>query len=319
VIGNGDNSLYRFTSGGSPVWSFGTGGNVRSSPAVGPAGDLYFGSFDHNIYALHPDHSLFWSGTTGDIIDLASPTVGPDSTIYIGSQDRFLYAIRPNGSLRWTFTDNANIDATPCVRADGSIAAAMGSHVAAIDPATGTALWRFFAKNSIRSSPVATFDGAVYFGSDDSTFYCLNPNGTLRWSWPVGSSIRAAPAIGIDGKVYFGTWDGRLIALRESSTVAVSGPASSGRLWLEPPAPQPALASVTLRISAPAGTLASLEVFNVAGRRTRLLWKGVADSGERSIAWDLTDDAGRRVGPGVYRIRLAASGRSVTRSAVVLP
>src|SRR5206468_4209079 len=150
VVGNGDNSLYRFTAAGVSVWSYPTGGNVRSSPAVGPQGDIYFGSFDHKVYALHDDHTLFWTGTTADVIDLASPTVGPDSTVYIGSQDRFLYAIRASGALRWTYTDNANIDATPCVRTDGSVVAAMGSHVAAINPATGTALWRFFARNSIR-------------------------------------------------------------------------------------------------------------------------------------------------------------------------
>jgi outer membrane protein assembly factor BamB len=34
------------------LWSFTTGGIVKSSPAIGPDRTLYFGSSDGNIYAI---------------------------------------------------------------------------------------------------------------------------------------------------------------------------------------------------------------------------------------------------------------------------
>ena len=37
---------------GDLLWSFETGGMVRSSPAIGSDGTVYVGSTDHKVYAL---------------------------------------------------------------------------------------------------------------------------------------------------------------------------------------------------------------------------------------------------------------------------
>ena len=81
--------------------------------------------------------------------------------------------------MRWAFSGNADMNTTPAIGPDGTVVAAFGSHVSALD-GTGHEKWHFFTRNTIRSSPVIAADGAIYFGSDDSTFYCLNPMGTLR-------------------------------------------------------------------------------------------------------------------------------------------
>ena len=50
--------------------------------------------------------------------------------------------------------------------------------------------------------------------------------------------------------------------------------------------------------------------------------RGLADgeraAGATSLAWDLRDDSGRRVGPGVYLVRAIAGGEASCRRIVVL-
>lgn len=268
------------------------------------------------LHAVSDAGAPLWTGVTGDIIDLASPAVAADGTVYIGSEDKFLYAVHADGSLRWTYTDGSRFDATPCIRADGSIIAAAGSHVVALDGATGAFLWSFHARNSIRSSPACAADGAVYFGSDDSTFYCLEASGAPRWALPVGSPVHSSPAIGADGAVYFGTYAGTLYALGAAPAVDVV-PAPRG-LRLAAPAPSPARAGVVFTYESEPGRAAELSVVDVAGRRVARLEAGGTDGAGRA-AWDLRDQGGRRVPPGVYRVRLS-DGRGIeTRSFVVLP
>jgi hypothetical protein len=40
---------------GTPIWEFETGGEVCSSPAIGPDGTVYVGSDDNKLYAIKTD------------------------------------------------------------------------------------------------------------------------------------------------------------------------------------------------------------------------------------------------------------------------
>ncbi len=62
-----------------------------------------------------------------------------------------------------------------------------------------------------------------------------------------------------------------------------------------------------------------LRVFDPAGRAVRHLDSGFRSAGTRSVSWDGRDDSGRRVSPGVYRIRFEAAGRSAAATLVRLP
>ena len=83
-------------------WSFQTGYDVDSSPAIGSDGTIYVGSRDGNLYAINPDGSRKWAFEAGRIQD-SSPAIGSDGTIYVGSRDDYLYAINPDGSRKWRF------------------------------------------------------------------------------------------------------------------------------------------------------------------------------------------------------------------------
>jgi outer membrane protein assembly factor BamB len=72
---------------------------VSSSPAIGPDGTVYVGSFDNKLYALSGKSGVklceFETGT-GEVVSgvASSPVIGSDGTLYVGSFDKKLYAIK---------------------------------------------------------------------------------------------------------------------------------------------------------------------------------------------------------------------------------
>lgn len=86
--------------------------------------------------------------------------------------------------------------------------------------------------------------------------------------------------------------------------VSVDAPASGDLAFAS--APNPARTAGTLRFRLPAPARVELAVFDAAGRRVVKLASRAFEAGDHAVAWDRRDDAGRRVGPGVYLARLKA-------------
>lgn len=64
----------------------------------------------------------------------------------------------------------------------------------------------------------------------------------------------------------------------------------------------------------------SLTVFDVQGRRVRALLAGQAmEEGTHVAAWDLKNDGGRPVSPGIYYLKLQLDGRVITRPLTLVP
>lgn len=77
--------------------------------------------------------------------------------------------------------------------------------------------------------------------------------------------------------------------------------------------PNPFSASVSIRLAVPTASIAFLDVYDVAGRSVaRLLAKEPTQPGPRTVVWNGRNKAGRRVGSGVYFLRLEAGGRQWT-------
>jgi hypothetical protein len=105
----------------------------------------------------------------------------------------------------------------------------------------------------------------------------------------------------------------------------VAGDAST-RLALSAPRPNPfrGFTIVDLSVPEPVGD-ATLDVYNLAGRRVRTLLAGPmaggarpVTGGTRQLTWDGRDDSGRRVASGVYFFTLRSQGETVSRKAVLL-
>jgi len=85
-----------------------------------------------------------------------------------------------------------------------------------------------------------------------------------------------------------------------------------------PPRPNPSRAPLQLDFTLPRETLVRLAIFDATGRRVRALLGGVRPAGEQSVPWDLRDDQGAAVRPGVYFARLDAEGRALVRKLIRL-
>jgi hypothetical protein len=97
----------------------------------------------------------------------------------------------------------------------------------------------------------------------------------------------------------------------------VSRPAPSGALLLAGrPNPFSSTTSVPFRLREDGR--ATVEVFDLAGRRVARLADGPRSAGEHAVAWDGRDDSGRPVPAGVYFCRLRAGGIEDARRLVLL-
>jgi hypothetical protein len=95
---------------------------------------------------------------------------------------------------------------------------------------------------------------------------------------------------------------------------------TSGRLSLEVTASNPFTTSTSFAYSLPAGAIAPLRltVHDARGRAVKTLVDRVQAPGTYSVAWDGTDQAGRRVASGVYFCRVEWNGQSDARRIVLL-
>ena len=82
--------------------------------------------------------------------------------------------------------------------------------------------------------------------------------------------------------------------------------------------PNPFGAATRVEFALPRAGPARLEVFDLAGRRVRVLADGSHEPGRYAIPWDGTDGDGRKLAAGVYVLRLDAAGRVLTRRVVRL-
>jgi len=87
--------------------------------------------------------------------------------------------------------------------------------------------------------------------------------------------------------------------------------------WLSPPYPNPGRASVNWSYTLPEAGSVDVEAFEVSGRRVRHIAQARVEAGAGGVHWDLRDDRGRTVAPGIYLIR-ASLGGLVTLQRVVV-
>ena len=105
------------------------------------------------------------------------------------------------------------------------------------------------------------------------------------------------------------------------ATALVGTPAGPGaaQAWLAAPAPSPFHGVTMVRYFLPLAGDARLDVFDTSGRLVRTLVRESVSPGDHGVTWDGSDEAGRRVGTGVYYLRLAGAGSVHTQRVVLLP
>ncbi len=180
-------------------WKFQTKGIVVSSPAV-VGNTLYFGSSDHNLYAVDiAAGTQKWAYKTESGVN-SSPAVAY-ATVYFMSYDGNFYAVdAADGKLRWKFQT-------------GGERRFAATHLHGSQPAAETMPDPF---DVYLSSPLV-WQGAVYFGCGDGYVYSLDATkGTLNWKFKTGDVVHASPVIS-GGVLYMGSWDSYFYAIDAAS------------------------------------------------------------------------------------------------------
>jgi flagellar hook assembly protein FlgD len=85
-------------------------------------------------------------------------------------------------------------------------------------------------------------------------------------------------------------------------------------------APNPFSHSLSLTVDVPEACGAvSVTLFDLAGRKVRVLASGALPAGRHNFQWDGRSQDGGRVAPGIYVVRLTGAGQTITRRATLLP
>jgi outer membrane protein assembly factor BamB len=214
---------------GDRPFSFTTGRGLFITPVIGGDGTVYFGSADHNFYALAQGGRLRWTFTTGNIIDAAAALNASQRTVTIGSGDENLYQLStdprplPRGRrLLWRYHATLKPAAGQLVDwwegdiaygPDANLYTGNTGGVVYSFTASGRLRWTFRTGNSVWTMPAFGSGGVSYYGSVDRSIYALSRTGRELWSTPTLGFVTSSPAIGSDGTVYIGSFDSKLYAL----------------------------------------------------------------------------------------------------------
>ena len=221
------------------LWTYTTGGQVLSSPAVS-GGIVFVGSNDGKVYALNATTGTqIWNYTTGNYV-YSSPAVS-DGAVYVGSNDGKVYALNATtGGKIWNYTTSGSVQSSPAVSGGIVFIGSFDGKVYALNATTGTQIWNYTTgiPGRVNSSP-AVSGGVVYVGSYDNNVYALNATtGGKIWNYTTASWVFSSAAVS-GGVVYVGSYDNNVYALNATTggkiwnyttdaSIIMSSPAVSG-------------------------------------------------------------------------------------------
>jgi len=196
---------------GRTKWRF-RSGPIESAPLlVGRI--LYFGSWDHKVYALNVRrrrHRLVWSRETDAQITAA--VAYANNTVYVGTSGGRVYALNARtGQQRWRAESFARFGrreyfyAAPAVAYGRVYLGNTDGTVYAYGATTGHLLWARQAGTYVYSAP-AVWKKMVFVGTWDGYFSALDARtGNFRWRYTAPAGVMGAPTV-LDGIVYFSTF-----------------------------------------------------------------------------------------------------------------
>jgi outer membrane protein assembly factor BamB len=201
---------------GNVRWRF-SAGAVESSPLL-LDGVLYFGTFDHRLYALDATTGRkLWSLATGDAVK-GGPAYW-HGAVFTGSYDGKVYAVDArNGKQRWSsgsrggLRGSGNFYATPAVAYGRVFVGNTDGAVYAYGAESGRLLWSKRTGGYVYSS-AAVAERTVYVGSYDDHLYALDAaTGDVKWSFDAKAPVSGAPTV-MAGIVYFSSFGGDTFGL----------------------------------------------------------------------------------------------------------
>lgn len=197
-----------------PTWTFESADEIRGS-ALYHRGTVYFGSYDHHLYALNAQTgTLSWKyQTDGGIV--SRPAIS-DEAVFIGSEDNRLHVLAArSGSLLWTYYTNGPIRSSPFIAHGHVFIGSDDMSLHAVNINGGRGIWQIDTIGEVRSTPFVTQE-EVYAGNESGEFYCMDFRGGIKWRYKAKRGITSS-AVVADGTVFFCSLDAYIYALDAKS------------------------------------------------------------------------------------------------------
>ncbi len=182
-------------------WTFQTGGEVSSSPAV-VNGRVYVGSEDKNWYCLDAyTGEKIWNFTIGHYIRSSAAVI--DGRVFTGADDGYFYCLDADtGTQLWKTSAGGHFPNTfcaqefqarscPIVIGSKLYAGSLDGKVYCLSTADGQVLHTYDTQSPIFGSP-AYSNGVIYIVSTDYHLYALNAADlSLKWSSiPINDNVK---------------------------------------------------------------------------------------------------------------------------------
>jgi hypothetical protein len=188
-----------------------------------------------------------------------------------------------------------------CIRRDGgAIIIALGVMVVVTIAVASPACAQIGGGAYVISRSIASAGGGVSGGG----------------AYQLGGTAGQAAATSIGGGSY--VLSGGFWVQPSGQPVAVGEPSHPLATTVTLSAPNPFRRGSQVAIDLPSARRVRLGVFAVNGRRVRELLDAARTAGRHAVVWNGTDDAGRRVSPGVYVLRLEAGPTHRVRRVVLV-
>jgi uncharacterized repeat protein (TIGR01451 family) len=205
-------SKYQGSDSPSLKWSYQTGGQVNSSPAIRR----------QQVEAT--------DAQTGEAY-----TAWVD-VIYVGSNDGYLYSFDWNGNLRWRWIADSNnpsqIISSPAVDDQGNIYFGdsngnfycLKDNYTPMNPQQPTLTWHYNLGTTAKISSPVFGKGVAIVSADNGNVYAFYADGSLAWQYSTGvavpsdAEILPSPAVAPDGTILMGAGDGKLHAINPDGT-----------------------------------------------------------------------------------------------------
>jgi outer membrane protein assembly factor BamB len=207
----GGKGVTRLSSKGEILWTHKVGSHVRSSVAVDPEGNIYFGTLGGAIFSLTKNGKKRWFKMIRYQCD-STPVLLDGCTVVIGCDNDALYGLKSkSGKIKWRLLGGSDFRGGGSVGPLGDIYwGNLDKYLYKLDK-KGIVKWRYRTNGRVLASPVTDNDGNILIVSEEKQFYYLSIDGNLIWSKKIPAISDTTPVVTKEGKVIMATEKGHLL------------------------------------------------------------------------------------------------------------
>jgi outer membrane protein assembly factor BamB len=276
-------------------------------------------AYDKSVFAFHPETGeQFWRSPARAF---ATTPVLDEEAVYLSSMRLTLTALRlADGAVKWERRLSSANSADFCLVTAQRVLYPSPEGILALDKYSGQTVWvnqSIAAGRSMIAAGNAIYLIGRFSGDESYSEYLLalrEHDGKLLWRMPMNSYY--SPLIYQSGRLFVQGETGVLV-IADSASSRFADPGSPA-FQLSQNYPNPFNGQTLISFELRAGENVQLTIYNVMGQRVRQLINGFHHPGRYTAIWDGTNEAGQKVGSGIYFYKLNVGQEAGTKRLLFL-